>query len=72
MEDFFISKASKDLKKWFNHIEKTSKKANAMGFVHRNLCHCPLECRKTYTDLGCSTLELEYGSVRVDQSPPEV
>ena len=53
---------SKDLK-WSNHIEKTSKKANAtLGFVQRNLRHCPMECRKSaYIALVRSTLE--YGSV---------
>ena len=53
---------SKDLK-WASHIDKVSKKASStLGFIQRNLRHCPLHCRKSaYLALVRSTLE--YGSV---------
>ena len=53
---------SKDLK-WANHIEKVSKKASStLGFIQRNLRHCPSHCRRSaYIALVRSTLE--YGSV---------
>ena len=38
---------SEDLK-WTSHINKISRKANsALGFLRRNLKHCPESCRKT-------------------------
>ena len=53
---------SKDLK-WATHIEKICKKASStLGFIQRNLRHCPTHCRKSaYIALVRSTLE--YGSV---------
>ena len=53
---------SEDLK-WSSHISKISKKANCtLGFLKRNLKHCPQECRMTaYLSLIRSTLE--YSSV---------
>ena len=49
--------------KWKIHINNTSKKANStLGFLRRNLRHCPLPCRKNaYLTLVRS--KLEYGSV---------
>ena len=38
---------SEDLK-WSSHISKITKKANStLGFLKRNLKHCPLNCRMT-------------------------
>ena len=53
---------SNDLK-WHKHINNiTSKASRTLGFLQRNLRHCPKECRKTaYLSLIRSTLE--YGSV---------
>ena len=53
---------SEDLK-WSSHISKISKKANCtLGFLKRNLKHCPQECTMTaYLSLIRSTLE--YSSV---------
>ena len=53
---------SKDLK-WATHIDYICKKASStLGFLRRNLRHCPTNCRKTaYISLVRSTLE--YGSV---------
>ena len=53
---------SEDLK-WSLHISKITKKANStLGFLKRNLKHCPLNCRLTaYISLIRSTLE--YSSV---------
>jgi len=53
---------SEDLK-WRTHISKTTKRANStLGFLRRNLRHCPKACRKTaYISLVRS--KLEYGSV---------
>ena len=52
---------SEDLQ-WSTHIQNITKKANStLGFLHRNLKHCPEECRKlAYISLVRSTLE--YGS----------
>jgi hypothetical protein len=48
---------------WDTHIHKIVKKANCtLGFIRRNLKHCPITCRKTaYLALVRSTLE--YSSV---------
>ena len=48
---------------WSKHIAKTASKASsALGFVRRNLKHCPESCRKTaYIALVRSVLE--YGAV---------
>ena len=45
--------------KWNSHISKISKKANStLGFLKRNLKHCPQESRRTaYLSLVRSTLE---------------
>ena len=53
---------SNDLK-WHNHINNIASKASrTLGFLQRNLRHCPKECRKTaYLSLIRSTLE--YGAV---------
>ena len=53
---------SQDLK-WNTHICNISKKANStLGFLQRNLKHCPKSCRLTaYLSLVRSTLE--YGSI---------
>ena len=48
---------------WSTHITKVSKKANStLGFLRRNLKHCPMECRRlAFISLVRSTLE--YASV---------
>jgi hypothetical protein len=53
---------SSDLK-WNSHISKVVKKANStLGFIRRNLKHCPITCRKTaYQALVRSSLE--YSSI---------
>ena len=53
---------SEDLK-WSSHITKITKKANStIGFIRRNLKHCPESSRKTaYLALVRSTLE--YSSI---------
>jgi hypothetical protein len=53
---------SEDLK-WDTHITKISKKGNStIGFLKRNLKHCPQDCRRSaYLALVRSVLE--YGSV---------
>ena len=53
---------SEDLK-WKTHINNICKRANStLGFLRRNLRHCPQPCRKNaYIALGRS--KLEYGSV---------
>ncbi len=53
---------SEDLK-WKTHITKITKRANStLGFLRRNLRHCPQPCRKNaYIALVRS--KLEYGSV---------
>ena len=52
---------SEDLK-WSSHITKITKKANStLGFIRRNLKHCPESSRKTaYLALVRSTLEYRY------------
>ena len=52
---------SEDLK-WSTHISNITKKANStIGFLRRNLQHCPKECRKNaYISLVRSVLE--YGA----------
>jgi hypothetical protein len=52
---------SEDLE-WSTHISKITKKANTtIGFLRRNLQHCPKECRKNaYISLVRSVLE--YGA----------
>ena len=59
---YFGVTISEDLK-WSSHISKITKKANStLGFLKRNLKHCPLNCRMTaYISLIRSTLE--YSSV---------
>ena len=49
--------------KWNSHISKVSKKANfTLGFLKRNLKHCPQDFRRTaYLSLVSSTLE--YSSI---------
>ena len=49
--------------KWHSHINKISKKANStLGFLKRNLKHCPQDSRRTaYLSLVRSTLE--YSSI---------
>ena len=49
--------------KWNSHINKISKKANStLGFLKRNLKHCPQDSRRTaYLSLVRSTLE--YSSI---------
>ena len=49
--------------KWSSHISKITKKANStLGFLKRNLKHCPLNCSMTaYISLIRSTLK--YSSV---------
>ena len=49
--------------KWNSHINKISKKANSiLGFLERNLKHCPQDSRRTaYLSLVSSTLE--YSSI---------
>ena len=53
---------SEDMK-WSTHISNITKKANStLGFLRRNLKHCPESCRKTaYLALVRSTLE--YSSI---------
>ena len=53
---------SQDLK-WSDHIASITKKANStLGFLRRNLHHCPTSCRRnSYLSLVRSVLE--YGSV---------
>ena len=53
---------SEDLK-WKEHINNVTKKANStLGFLRRNLQHCPRECRKTaYIALVRSIME--YGAI---------
>ena len=53
---------SEDLK-WSTHISNITKKANTtLGFLRRNLKHCPESCRKTaYLALVRSTIE--YSSI---------
>ena len=53
---------SQDLK-WSDHINNITKKANStLGFLRRNLRHCPTSCRRnSYLSLVRSVLE--YGSV---------
>ena len=53
---------SQDLK-WSDHIANITKKANStLGFLRRNLRHCPTSCRRnSYLSLIRSVLE--YGSV---------
>ena len=56
---------SEDLK-WTSHINKISRKANStLGFLRRNLKHCPENCRKT-TCLALIRSSLEYISVAWD------
>ena len=52
-----------DNMKWNSHISKISKKANStLGFLKRNLKHCPQDSRRTaYLSLVRSTLE--YSSI---------
>ena len=53
---------SEDLK-WKNHINNIAKKANStLGFLRRNLHHCPPDCRKN-AYLALIRSKLEYGSV---------
>ena len=53
---------SEDLK-WKTNVNNTSKKANyTLGFLRRNLRHCPLLCRKN-AYLALVRSKLEYGSV---------
>ena len=53
---------SDDLK-WGTHIRNITKKANStLGFLRRNLRHCPLPCRKN-AYLALVRSKLEYGSV---------
>ena len=53
---------SEDLK-WSPHINKITKKANStLGFLRRNLKHCPETCRKT-AYLALIRSSLEYSSV---------
>ena len=53
---------SEDLK-WSPHINKITKKANStLGFLRRNLKHCPENCRKT-AYLALIRSSLEYSSV---------
>ena len=53
---------SEDLK-WTSHINKISRKANStLGFLRRNLKHCPESCRKT-AYLALIRSSLEYSSV---------
>jgi hypothetical protein len=49
--------------KWKEHINNTCKKASStLGFLRRNLQHCPRECRRTaYIALVRSIME--YGSI---------
>ena len=53
---------SNDLE-WHNHINNITRKASrTLGFLQRNLKHCPQDCRKTaYLSLIRSTLE--YGAI---------
>jgi hypothetical protein len=38
--------------KWKEHINNTCKKASStLGFLRRNLQHCPRECRRTAYDI---------------------
>ena len=56
---------SEDLK-WSPHINKITKKANStLGFLRRNLQHCPETCRKT-AYLALIRSLLEYSSVVCD------
>lgn len=53
---------SEDLK-WSTHISSTSKKANStLGFIRRNLRHCPTNCKRNAYIALVRPL-LEYGSV---------
>ena len=49
--------------KWKEHINNVTKKASStLGFLRRNLQHCPRECRKTaYIALVWSIME--YGAI---------
>ena len=48
---------------WSNHISKCSKKANSsLGFIKRNLRHCPQTCRRN-AYLALVRPVLEYGAV---------
>jgi hypothetical protein len=41
--------------KWKEHINNTCKKASStIGFLRRNLQHCPRECRRTAYIVYCS------------------
>ena len=53
---------SEDLK-WTTHIANVTKKANStLGFLRRNLRHCPKDCKKlAYISLVRSTME--YGAI---------
>ena len=53
---------SEDLK-WSSHISKITKKANSViGFLRRNLSHCPTACRRNaYLSLVRSVIE--YGAI---------
>jgi len=53
---------SEDLK-WITHISKITKKASStIGFLHRNLSHCPTACRRNaYLSLVRSVIE--YGAI---------
>jgi hypothetical protein len=52
--------------KWKEHINNTCKKASStLGFLRRNLQHCPRACRRTvYIALVRSIME--YGSITWD------
>ena len=53
---------SEDLK-WTSHINKISRQTNStLGFIRRNLNHCPESCRKT-AYLALIRSSLEYSSV---------
>ena len=62
-ENPYLGVTISDDLKWSSHICKITKKANStLGFLKRNLKHCPLNCRMTaYISLVRSTLE--YSSV---------
>ena len=51
---------------WKTHINNMCKKVNStLGFLRRNLCHCPQPCRKN-AYLALVSSKVEYGSIILD------
>ena len=59
----FLGLTISDNLKWKTHINNICKKANStLGFLRRNLRHCPKPCRKN-AYLALVRSKLEYGSI---------